>query len=101
MSKDPKDDLEVARDVLRYFVRNPEAADTIEGVARWRLLDEKIHSTLQEVTRAMAWLAAQGLLMEDRLPASRTVFRLNKEAMQRIQRLLQQERFKGKKKKRK
>lgn len=100
MSKDPEDDdLKVARDVLRYFVRNPEAADTIEGVARWRLLDEKIHSNLLEVTRAMTWLAAQGLLVEDRLPSTRTAFRLNKQAMQKIQGLLQEEKPRRKSKK--
>jgi len=82
----------VALDVLRYFVRNPEAADTVEGVTRWRLLDEKIYRSLQQVTRAMAWLVAQGLLVEDHLSSSKTAFRLNKAALKRIERLLQQER---------
>jgi hypothetical protein len=120
LSKDPGNDLEVVRDVLRYFVRNPEAADTIEGVARWRLLDQKIHDNLREVTRAIAWLVANGLLAEDRLPASfgrtdedvqsrpkahtqeeqklvRSVFRLNKEAMRQIEHFLQPKTLKGKK----
>ena len=121
LSKDPENDLEVVRDVLRYFVRNPEAADTIEGVARWRLLDQKIHDNLREVTRAIAWLVANGLLAEDRLPASlgrsdqdvqprpkahaqeeqkhvKSLFRLNKEATRQIERFLQQKTSKGKKK---
>jgi hypothetical protein len=106
LSKDPESDLDVARDVLRYFVRNPEAADTVEGVARWRLLDERVYCSLQQVTRAMAWLVAQGLLVEDQLPSSRTAFRLNQTALKQIERLLQQEeprrksRKKPKKKKR-
>jgi len=91
LSKDPEGDLDVARDVLRYFVRNPEAADTVEGVARWRLLDEQIYRNLQQVARAIAWLVAQGLLVEDHLPSSRTAFRLNKTARRRIESLLQQE----------
>ena len=101
MSKDPEGDLDVARDVLRYFVRNPEAADTVEGVARWRLLDEKIYRSLQQVARAMAWLVAQGLLVEDHLPSSRTAFRLNKTALKQIERLLQQERPQRKSRKKK
>jgi len=101
LSKDPESDLDVARDVLRYFVRNPEAADTVEGVARWRLLDEKIYRDLEQVTRAMAWLVAQGLLVEDHLPFSRTAFRLNKTTQKRIERLLQQERPRGTSRKKK
>jgi hypothetical protein len=101
LSKDPEGDLDVARDVLRYFVRNPDAADTVEGVARWRLLDEKIYRSLQQVTQAMAWLVAQGLLVEDHLPSSRTAFRLNKAALKRIERLLQQERPRRRSKKKK
>jgi len=92
LSKDPEGDLDAARDVLRYFVRNPEAADTVEGVARWRLLDEKIYRNLEQVTRAMAWLVAQGLLVEDHPPSSRTACRLNTTALKRIERLLRQER---------
>jgi hypothetical protein len=94
LSKDPESDLDgdldVARDVVRYFVRNPDAADTVEGVARWRLLDEKIYRNVEQVTRALAWLVEHGLLVEVPLPSSRTAFRLNATAREQIERFLQE-----------
>jgi hypothetical protein len=53
---------ETAMRILRYFVRNPEAADTCEGIARWRLLEETIHHTTEETARAVDWLEARGYL---------------------------------------
>lgn len=91
MPSDPDETFDVAWMILRYFARNPDAADTVEGVARWRLLDERIRSCIEQVTRAMKWLSAQGLLLQDELPGSRSTFRLNKQAKQRIESLLQQE----------
>jgi hypothetical protein len=100
LPKDPQDDLDVAREVVRYFVRNPEAADTVEGVARWRLLDETVYRSVEQVARVVAWLVAEGLLVEDRLPSSRAAFRLNETARKRIDRFLDEKprRTRGKKK---
>lgn len=91
MPSDPEADFDVAWKILRYFAHNPDASDTVEGVARWRLLDERIRSSIEQVSRAMKWLSAQGLLLRDELPGSRSTFRLNKDAKQRIETLLQRE----------
>lgn len=99
MPSDSEDELDVAWEILRYFAHNPEAADTVEGVARWRLLDERIRSSVEQVTRAMKWLAAQGLLVKEELPGSRTAFRLNQEAKPRIEDLLKQDKTRPKKQK--
>lgn len=88
-SGNSKDDFDVARDILRYFTRNPQAADTVEGVARWRLLDERIHSDLERVTRAMAWLVSRGLLVKEPLAGSAAIFRLNDKEPREIERFLQ------------
>jgi len=85
--QDPEDDLAVARDILRYFLRNPEAADTVEGVARWRLVDEQIYRSLGRVNRAMAWLVSQGLLVKEEV-ANSTIFHLNQNALRKIERFL-------------
>lgn len=68
-----------AKEILRYFLRNPEAADSLEGIARWRLLDETIHRNLEEIAQALEWLVAQGFLLELRTAASGRVFRLKEE----------------------
>jgi hypothetical protein len=31
-----------AKKVLEYFLRNPDALNDLEGVARWRLMDDRI-----------------------------------------------------------
>lgn len=59
-------DPAIAKRVLSYFVRNPEAADSLEGIARWRLLEERIHRTLDQTDAALTWLVSQGYLQEIR-----------------------------------
>lgn len=97
MPSDSEDELDIAREILRYFTHHPEAVDTVEGVARWRLLDERIRRSVEQVTRAMKWLAAQGLLVKEELPGSRTAFRLNQAEKPRIESLLKQEAARRKK----
>ena len=95
---DPKVDFDVVRDVLRYFTRNPQAADTVEGVARWRLVDEVIHSNLEQVARAVAWLVSQDLLVQETTSPSTVVVRLNRQQLARIELFLEQARPKKRKK---
>jgi hypothetical protein len=66
-----------AREILSYFLRHPQAADDIEGVARWRLLDERVRSTVEEVQPALTWLVERGFLLAERTCAGGLVFHLN------------------------
>jgi hypothetical protein len=70
-------DCQVTRQVLTYFVRNPLAADSLEGVARWRLMDEVIRRRLEETEVALDWLVAQGYLTSSVVPGGTLTFRLN------------------------
>ena len=67
------------KQILSYFVRNPRGTDTLEGVARWRLLEEQVHRNLQETETALAWLVSRGFLQEAKTPGSGPVFRLDPE----------------------
>lgn len=69
----------VAMEILSYFMRNPEAADSLEGIARWRLLDEVINRSVQETDRALGWLVREGYLTESSGPGIKPMFRLNPE----------------------
>ena len=69
--------LEIVREILDYFLRNPKAADTVEGVARWRLLEEHVRRSLQQTEMALAWLVAQGFLEEATISGSSRIFRLD------------------------
>lgn len=68
-----------AREILAYFLRNPAAADSLEGIAQWRLLEQAIHRTIYETEGALTWLVEQGYLIEVEESHSRRLFRLNPE----------------------
>ena len=72
-------ELKTAKDILTYFLRNPQAADSVEGVARWRLLGGRIHHSLEETKKALGWLVAKGLLLEISTAGSGPIIRLNVE----------------------
>jgi hypothetical protein len=67
----------MARQVLGYFVRNPQAIDNLEGIVRWRLLQERVHRTLQETESALTWLVKEGYLREEANPGGEPLYRLN------------------------
>jgi hypothetical protein len=54
----------LAHEVLSYFLRHPDAADDLEGVARWRLVEEAIHRRIDETREALDWLVSEGFLSE-------------------------------------
>ena len=71
------DQQELAKQVLDYFLRNPHAADTLEGVARWRLLDETIHQAVEAIDRALEGLVSQGYLQQTATGCAGRIFCLN------------------------
>jgi hypothetical protein len=81
-------DREMAREILRYFVRNPQAADSLEGVARWRLMDEVIRRKLDETEAALKWLVAQGYLTSSISPGGTVTFSLNPKPAKDIRQFL-------------
>ena len=66
-----------AKEILSYYVRNPGAADSLEGITRWRLLDEAIHRTLTETEESLEWLVKEGYLITMNEGHSKRLFRLN------------------------
>jgi hypothetical protein len=69
----------MAREILNYFMRNPQAADTLEGVARWRLMDEVIRRRLDETGTVLEALVARGYLTRSVSPGGIATFSLNQE----------------------
>jgi hypothetical protein len=69
---------DIAKDILDYFLRNPQAADDLEGVARWRLMSETVHRGVEETRQALDYLVKRGLLTRVSLPGS-AFFRLQAE----------------------
>lgn len=88
----PKKQPKRAKEVLAHFFRNPQAADTLEGVARWRLLRETVHRGVDETAEALEWLVSEGLLKETPTTYSKPIYSLNHEAIRKAERLLGQDR---------
>lgn len=75
----PQNRQELAREILAYFLRNPKGADDLEGVTKWRLLDQVIHHALEETSDALEWLVLEGYLAAESTTGSERIFRLNNE----------------------
>lgn len=78
-------DETVVKEVLNYFIHNPQAADNLEGVARWRLLDEVVRRKVEETQRALEWLVKQGFLDKRTVAGREAVFSLNHEKLTEAQ----------------
>jgi hypothetical protein len=63
--------------VLSYFLRNPNAADTLEAIAHWRWLEERAHRSFQKTEAALDWLVKEGFLLEVWVAGSPRVFRMD------------------------
>ncbi|MBZ5621167.1 MAG: hypothetical protein LAQ69_20935 [Acidobacteriia bacterium] len=78
-----------AREILAYFLRNPAAADSLEGITRWRLLEAEIHRQIAETQKALEWLLKEGFLVEISAPHAGRLFRLNLEKQAQAELLLE------------
>jgi len=78
-----------ARDVLRYFLCNPQAADSLEGVVKWRLAEENVHRTVQATRYALQLLVDKGYLLERRSAIAGEFFALNPQKRREAERFVQ------------
>jgi hypothetical protein len=78
----------MAREVLRYFLRYPDVADGLEGVARWRLLQEAVERRVRQTDQALSWLVERGFLQERSSPGTSPLFSLNPERRGEAERFL-------------
>jgi hypothetical protein len=80
---------EVAVQILNYFGRNPQAVDSLEGIVRWRLMQEQIHRTVRETELALEWLVQRGFVSEERRVSAGALYKLNPEKIEEIQEFLE------------
>ena len=69
----------VVEQIMRYFTEHPQAADSLEGVARWRLLQQRVEETVVETEAALEWLVARGVLQRVDIAAGQPLYRLANE----------------------
>lgn len=56
----------VAQQILRYLEANPQASDTLEGVAKWWLMRQRLTESMVLVQGALKILEDKGLIVERR-----------------------------------
>ena len=67
----------VALQILTYLSTHRDAQDTVEGIAEWWLLEQRVRHVITEVKKALAELVAQGLVLERAGQDGRARYRLN------------------------
>jgi len=88
MKAEWRDEMQIARDVLAYVVKNPEAKDTLEGIARWWLQRERVEQRVEEVSAALHLLVERGLVLERTGLGDRSYYQLNRERSREIESFL-------------
>jgi hypothetical protein len=67
----------VAKEILSYFLRNPDAADSLTEIARWRLMQEAVRRSVENTQAALNWLISEGYVLEEIRVGTESLFQLN------------------------
>ena len=79
---------QIAHEILAYLAEHPEAQDTLDGIVRWWLLEQKIKYQTNLVRDVLAELVSKGLLVEYTTRDSLIHYRTNDARREEISRLL-------------
>ena len=66
---------DVAREIERYLRNHREAADTVEGIAKWWLQRQRFEDAMETVESALEILVDRGLVERVMLPDNLVVYR--------------------------
>lgn len=73
-------DKELARQIVAYLRDHPFSGDTLEGVSKWWLKQQRVNECVSDVHQALVRLGNEGLIYERTTPDGRTLFFANKHA---------------------
>lgn len=82
---------ETAREILQYLVSNPDAEDTLEGIASWWLERRRIELTINEVRDSLEMLLNSDLILARRQRPKAPCYRMNPAKRTEIARLLERD----------
>jgi hypothetical protein len=80
----------ITYDILAYLSENPDAQDTLEGIAEWWLSEQTVKPSMAAVGEALAELVDRGLILTRSGEESRTFYKVNRRRMKEISTLLTQ-----------
>jgi Fe2+ or Zn2+ uptake regulation protein len=67
-------DAEVAQRILGYLRKNRAAGDTLEGIATWWMMRQRVTETTETVQRVIRQLNEAGLIHEHATATGRTLY---------------------------
>lgn len=76
--------------ILEYLVEHPDAEDSLEGIVRWWVLEQKIKHCQADVEVALGELLAQGLLRARQQKDGGTLYSINPLKVSEIMALLKE-----------
>lgn len=79
----------IARAILQYLHKNPDAQDTLAGIAEW-WLPNQITPQATTVKEALALLIAQELVLEVKGKDAQSHYRINDRKWAQIETILEQ-----------
>lgn len=75
MSKSAKEKTLASR-VLSYLEKNPDAGDTLEGIATWWLEQQRINQVVEEVAEALEYLIQKGVVRVHKTRSGATIYKI-------------------------
>jgi hypothetical protein len=85
------DKEEIARAILSYLSRNPNAQDTLPGIVEWWLLDHQIRTRTALVKEVIDQLVADRLILKRKGTDSVTHYRINPRQYDRVVELIREQ----------
>ena len=70
-----QDVLQLADEITRYLKTHSNVADTLEGIAHWWILRQRLHEEHAKVEQAMEYLCAQGIVEAVELRDGKILYR--------------------------
>lgn len=80
----------ISYDILAYLSENPDAQDTLEGIAEWWLSEQPVKPNIAVVGEALNELVDRGLVLARSGEDARTFYKANRQRMKEISTLLTQ-----------
>jgi hypothetical protein len=79
---------QITRAILEYLSKNPNAQDTLLGIAQWWLPEEHIKTNITTLKNALNELVLKELILQSKGKDSQLHYRVNKRKLRQIAAML-------------
>jgi len=81
---------QVARAILAYLYRHPDAQDTLAGITEWWLADEQVKTRTVTIKEALDELIEKGFVFAQKGKDLQIRYRMNEQRLKDVEPLLKQ-----------